>query len=368
MVERSRLLRLAGLAVSLGSLALTVGACQTRRVDHTAEITSLVEAPRPQDVKPSGFIAVSDKERTGLPVSEPKPYRLGIGDLVEMKVLLPTTVPGLESAVTGPVKEDGTLYIPVARKVEALDKTTSEVEEAIVERLKDYVSAPLVSVEVVSYRARMCRVVGEGVTAEQYFAVDGQLTLLGALIKAGATKNEKADRDEAYLIRKGKVHPFSIAAMVGQGDPSGDFILEQGDHVVVPNLRERQDFVYVFGQVGKAGRFEMDRERKAGGRSKMTLMGAVALAGGVTEATVDCDRICIFRGGWRDVTVFHLGVPELFQYGDSIALQPGDRVYVASSKMAKFNMGLNQFLPFLSGVGSAASLIITADAVRNSFK
>ncbi len=221
-------------------------------------------------------------------------------------------------------------------------------------------SDPLVSVEVTTFRARLCRVVGEGVTEEQFMPVDGKLTLLGALIKAGATKNEKADRDEAYLIRNHKVHPFSIAAMVGQGDPSGDFLIEEGDHIVVPSLHERQDFVYVYGQVAKPGRFEMDREKKFGARGKLTLMGAVGMAGGVKRGeSVDCNRICLFRGGWQDVKVFHLGVGELMQYGESIALQPGDRVYVAASDFAKFNMGLNLFLPFLSGASSAASLVIS---------
>lgn len=368
MVHRSRLLRTAARATSLGALALVFGACQSRRVDHTAEVASLVEASKPPESKIYGFQPVSDRERSGLPVTEPAPYRLGVGDVVEVKVLLPSTVAGLEGAISGPVKQDGNLYIPVARKIEALDKTTSEVEEAIIDRLKDYVSSPLVSVEVTSYRARTCRVVGEGVTEEQYLVVDGRLTLLGALIRAGATKNERADRQEAYLIRDRKVHPFSIAAMVAQGDPSGDFVLQEGDHVVVPSMRERKDFVYVFGQVAHAGRFDMDHERRVGSPGRMTLMGAIGLAGGLNEATVDCNRICIFRGGWQDVQVFQLGVGDLFQHGESIALQPGDRVFVATSDVAKFNMGLNQFLPFISGASSAANLILTGAALKNLAK
>jgi polysaccharide export outer membrane protein len=185
-----------------------------------------------------------------------------------------------------------------------------------------------------------------------------------ALSLAGALQNEKADRDEAYLIRDNKVHPFSIAAMVSKADSSADFILEQGDHVVVPSIRERLDFVYVFGQVMHPGRIEMDHEKRFGARGQMTLMGAVGMAGGVNEATVDCDRICVFRGGWRDLHVFHLGVNELNDYGESIALEPGDRVFVAASKAAQFNMGLNQFLPFLSGASSAVSLVINADTLR----
>lgn len=351
-------------ATSVVSVLFGVGACQSRLTDHSADITQLVETgPRTPRKATSGFELVGAKERSGLPVGPPKPYLLGVGDVVDVKLLLPTNQPMLEGTLTGPIKEDGSLYLPVVRKVEAKDKTALEVETEITERLKEYVQDPIVSVEVAQFRARKARVVGEGVEVEQYLPVDGKLTLLSALIQAGATRKPMADREEAYLIRDQKVHPFSINAMVGRGDPSGDFVLAEGDHIVVPSLRDRQDFVYVLGQVLRPGRFEMDHKGRPGYQGRMTLMGAIGQAGGVLEATADCDRVCIFRGSWNTLKVYTLAVPDLYRDGEAIYLEPGDRIYVASSDFAKFNMGLNQFLPFLSGIGNSVSLGLSAKAL-----
>jgi polysaccharide export outer membrane protein len=346
----------------LGALLLPLG-CRTAAVDHPDAVDSLIGWKPSKPAKPSAFESVSALERSGLPESAPGPYRLGVGDVVEVRVLSPTGVQGFETSVVGPVKDDGSLYLPSARRVEALGKTTQELELAVAEKLAGFARDPLVSAEVTAHRARLCRVVGEGVEEEQFLPADGRLTLLQALIKAGATRKLVADREEAYLIRAGKVHPFSIAAMVEQGDPSADFVLAESDHVVVPSVRERKDFVYVFGQVAKPGRIDMDPGRRPADRGCMTLMGAVGMAGGVLDATADCNRICIFRGGYRDVRVFRIGVHELYQFGESIALEPGDRVYVAASDFARFSMGLQQFLPILTSVGTTTALVLSVEAL-----
>jgi protein involved in polysaccharide export with SLBB domain len=321
----------------LGGLLLPLGSCHSRAIDHSADIAALVEGPKAPESKPSPFEPVRTKERVALAPTEAKPYRLGVGDTVQVKVVIPTTAAGYEAPVSATVKDDGNLYLPIARKVEAKDKTTVEVEEEIVEKLKDYVNAPLVNVEVTNFKARQCRIVGEGVDQEQFIPVDGHLTLLQALIKSGATRKVLADREEAYILRGGKVHPFSIAAIVEQGDTAGDVILEEGDHIVVPSLREREEFVFVLGQVAHPGRFEMDHKARPGHQGHLTLMDAIGLAGGFVEGGVDCNRICVFRGGWRNLKVYQVGVNDIYRDGGAIALEPGDRVYAAPNAAAKFN-------------------------------
>jgi hypothetical protein len=96
---------------------------------------------------------------------------------------------------------------------------------------------------------------------------------------------------------------------------------------------------------------------------RMTLINAIGLAEGVVEGAVDCNKICVFRGGYRDLRVFHLGVQDLYAYGDSIALMPGDRVYVAPNEFAKFNMGLQQFLPVLGTLGTSVGIVLSGAAL-----
>ena len=112
----------------------------------------------------------------------------------------------------------------------------------------------------------------------------------------------------------------------------------------------------------------MEHKGRPGYEGRLTLMGAVGMAGGLAEATADCDRICVFRGSFKDVRVYTLGVPDLFRDGESIALEPGDRIYVGVTEWARFNMSLNQLLPFLSGMTSAISLGLSAAALREAYK
>lgn len=352
-------------------LALALGACRARGIDHSADVAELVTAPTPPDDNPSGFEPVAAKERTGLPTDPPSPYLIGVGDVLKVRVLGTSGEAMLDAPLDLPVRADGAVAVPILGKLQAKDKPVEEVEEAVRVALQGNATLKKnleASVEVAEFRARRCRIVGDGVDKEQYLTVNGRLTLLEALIEAGATRNKLADRDEAYLIRAGKVHPFSIAAMVGQGDASGDFVLAEGDHVVVPSLRERQDYVYVLGQVREPGRFEMQHTGQPGRRGRMSLMGAVAMAGGFIEGTVDCDQVCIFRGGYQNLRVFHVGVNDIYRDGDAIALLPGDRVYVSPNGAAKFNQALSQFLPALSGAGTAISLGLSSAALYETAK
>lgn len=357
--------------VTATAMVCALGACRSRAIDHSADVAALVSAPPPPDDNPSGFEPVAAKERAGLPADPAPPYLIGVGDVVRIRVLGTSGEAMLDAPLDLPVRADGAVAIPVLGKLQAKDKPVEEVEEAVRAALQANATLKKnldASVEVAEFRARRCRVVGDGVDKEQYLTVNGRLTLLEALIEAGATRNKLADRDEAYVIRAGKVHPFSIAAMVGAGDPSADFVLAEGDHVVVPSLKDRQDFVYVLGQVREPGRFEMEHKAMPGHRGRLSLMGAVAMAGGFVEGTVDCDQICIFRGGYQNLRVFHVGVNDIYRDGEAIALLPGDRVYVSPNGAAKFNQALSQFLPALSGAGTAISLGLSSAALYETAK
>ena len=68
--------------------------------DHRVDVTQLVQGGPKAPLKGnSGFELVSDQERIGLPTSEPKPYLLGVGDVLDVKVLLPTNQQGVVPAI-----------------------------------------------------------------------------------------------------------------------------------------------------------------------------------------------------------------------------------------------------------------------------
>jgi hypothetical protein len=210
-------------AVTATAMLFALGACRSRGVDHSADVAALVSAPPPADDSPSGFEPVAAR-RAGLPTEPPAPYLIGVGDVV-IRILGTSGEAMLDAPLDLPVRADGAVAIPILGKLQAKDKPVDKVEEAVRVALQGNATLKKnldVSVEVAEFRARRCRVVGDGVDKEQYLTVNGRLTLLEALIEAGATRTKLADRDEAYVIR-GEGAPLQHRGVIGQGDPSADF-------------------------------------------------------------------------------------------------------------------------------------------------
>lgn len=72
--------------------------------------------------------------------------------------------------------------------------------------------------------------------------------------------------------------------------------------------------------------------------------------------------MCPFGGGWRKVRVFHPDVSESHRYGESIALESGDRIHVAATNAARFEVRLGQFLPSVSGALGFTVLLLSVAA------
>ena len=97
----------------------------------------------------------------------------------------------------------------------------------------------------------------------------------------------------------------------------------------------------------------------------LTLAAAIAAVGGLDLDYAAQDQIRIFRGGWKYPRAFTLSSSEVYKYGESICLQPGDRILVAPSGNATWGRSLKQFLPAISGAASLAAVALSAAALAN---
>lgn len=182
------------------------------------------------------------------------------------------------------VEGDGSFTFPLIGRVKAAGQTLRSVEDELKKRLEDgYLRNPQVTVAIESYQSQRIFILGE-VRAPGSYALSGDMTLIEALSRAGATTPSAAD--EILIVRPapgkqaGPTMPdqaddSSVIHVnirdLQEGDLSKNVILKDGDTVVVPKAQA----VYVFGQVRQPGAYAIEKGT--------TVLQALSLAGGVTD-------------------------------------------------------------------------------------
>jgi protein involved in polysaccharide export with SLBB domain len=338
---------------------------------HPGDLQALVAESR--DPPADGFRPLAAAELEGVRLDAPLPYRLGIGDVVHVAVPGSIDFKGFGETSQGDVvgtrvKDDGNVYLPILRKVPALGRTALELQDHIQSQLD---AGPLkgafVSVDVLEYRSQACHVFGQ-VVHPGAIPVDGRLTLRDALGRAGGVNMAEAELEEAYVVRDARhVLPISLADVFYRAHPLGAMPMQDGDVVFVPHRSDRQDHVYVLGEVMTPKAVEMRRGvGPTGGPTpaRLTLVDAVAEAGGLKRETADHDCVRIFRGTCGDVRAFTISANEIWRFGEGILLHPGDRVLVAPTEQADYRLALETAMPLLQGAGALVGLGLTVDALR----
>lgn len=141
-------------------------------------------------------------------------YRLGSGDKVRIIVFGQTDLSG-EFSLDG----SGAISMPLVGKIEALNLTTAQLEQAIATRLKDgYLNDPRVSAQVLNFRPFF--ILGEVNKPGEYPYADG-MTILKAVATAGG-HTYRADQRRVFIKRaeggKEEAVPVTSSTPVHPGD------------------------------------------------------------------------------------------------------------------------------------------------------
>jgi len=164
-----------------------------------------------------------------------KEYRIGVDDTIQINVWR-----NPELSVTGPVRPDGKISMPLIGDVRAAGYTPEEVAEAIRKKLKNFVRDPNVTLMVTdlqshAYLTRL-RVTG-AVNTQSSLNYRQGMTVLDAILAAGGV-NDFAEPDSTKLFRKiaGKVRVISIylGDILYKGELETNIQLRPGDILTVP--------------------------------------------------------------------------------------------------------------------------------------
>lgn len=236
----------------------------------------------------------------------PPVIKFGIGDVVSVTIFeaaagglfIPSEAgvrPGnfvqLPNQVVDP---DGNISIPYAGAIRALDRTPAEVQQSIVNALRNRAIEPQVVVALVTQNTSLISILGEVNTPVRLPASAAGEKILDEITRAGGPKGQGFDT-WVMLERNGKRATIPFGALVYE--PTNNIYARPNDTIYV--YREPQTFV-AFGASGAQGQFNFDAWR-------ISLAEAVAKAGGLNDTLADPASVFVYRGESRQ-TAERLGL------------------------------------------------------------
>jgi polysaccharide export outer membrane protein len=296
---------------------------------------------------------------------------IGVGDVVEI------SVPAIEELRSRMVRiaGDGTIALPFIGKMDAAGLTEEELQQKLVERLKQYMYSPRVIVFVKEYRSRQVAVLGAVPKPGLYNMTNGADTLLDVLSQAGGIA-PGAD-PKLYLIpaepaEKGRLTQIAstMPQSLLQQDPT-PLILKRtdpilidvkqlsfggnqqylslpvrpGDVIMVPSGGQ----VLVEGWVEKPGAYGLS--------PGLTVAGVVVQAGGPLYPA-EVNTVKVIRAEIGGSKSFIYADLEKIKRGDSpdIGLQGGDIVEVSAQTSKLVAYGLYRFFTTVVNIGVGGNI------------
>jgi polysaccharide export outer membrane protein len=180
----------------------------------------------------AGLAGVAEAGDTKQPVPGERDYRLGPEDVIDVFVW---KEPDLSTSVV--IRPDGKISLPLANELQASGKTAGELQEEIAERLRVYLTKPIVNVMVKQINSLKISVLGE-VRKPDVYRIKNRVTVLDAIAMAGGF-TDLARPNRVIVLRNTASGPQRIKINVKQT------VADDGGF---PFYLQAQDTVYVEGR------------------------------------------------------------------------------------------------------------------------
>lgn len=318
----------------------------------------------------------------------PTKIRFGIGDVVSVTIFeasagglfIPSEAgvrPG--NFVTIPdqtVDNDGNISVPYAGLVRAAGRFNGEIQQDIVNRIKNRAIEPQVVVALAQQRTSLVSVFGEVNTPVRYpAAASGAMDrITDAITRAGGIK---AQGFETWVMLQRGTRRATVPFANLVYEASNNIYVQPGDRIYV--YREQQKFL-AYGAAGQQGQFNFDAWR-------INLAEAVGKAGGLVDALADPGTVYLYRAEPREVAQL-LGVDvtkfpgELIPVIFSISFRdPGgyflatnfqmrnqDIVYIANATSVEVTKFLIYLNAWMATVNNGITLGSDAITLRNQIR
>jgi polysaccharide export outer membrane protein len=293
-----------GLLVALGGCALLPG-------DGPASLEIRSEIPYP-DSLPYGFVRITPAVNKILENDAPRltqfkdrqnrasDLRFGVGDVVSVTIFEASTgglfIPSEAGVRPGnfitlpnqAVDNLGNISVPYAGNIRARGRTRVELQDAIVEALKNRAIEPQVVVSVITQQTSLINVLGDVRSAGRLPATAEGERILDTITRAGGLNGPGTDK-WVMLERSGRraLAPFQALLYA----PANNLYVHPNDLIYVWN--DPQTFLS-FGALGTQQQIPF-------GVWRISLAEAVAKAGGLNDNRSDPASVFLYRGETREV-------------------------------------------------------------------
>jgi polysaccharide export outer membrane protein len=232
--------------------------------------------------------------------SRPRDIRFGIGDIVNVTVFeassgglfIPAEAgvrPGnFVSIPSQAVDVNGNISIPYGGAIRARGRTAVELQQAIVDSIKDRAIEPQVIVSLADQRTSLISVLGDVGRPSRIPAALTPERILDAITRAGGPAGP--GQDEWVMLERGgrrALSPFGALLY----EPANNILVHPDDTIYL--YREPQTFL-MFGAVG-------NQQQIPFGIWRLSLAEAVAKAGGLVDGAADPASVFLYRGETREV-------------------------------------------------------------------
>src|SRR3974377_1449117 len=194
-----------------------------------------------------------------------------------------------------PIDTDGNISIPYAGKIRAAGRTPVQVQDAIVDALKNRAIEPQVVVSIVNQNSSLITVLGDVGTPSRFPANYNAEHILDTVARAGGPRGNAFD---VWVLlerdHKRDIVPFGALLYEPQYN---NIWTHPNDTMYV--YTEPQTFV-AFGASGSQGQFQF-------GAWRISLAEAVAKAGGLSDSAAEPGYVFLYRGETPQV-VGHVGI------------------------------------------------------------
>ena len=318
--------------------------------------------------------------------SRPKDIRFGDGDIVTVTIFeassgglfIPAEAgvrPG--NFITIPaqaVDVNGNITVPYAGAIRARGRTQVEIQQAIVDALKDRAIEPQVVVSTAEQRTSLITVLGD---VGRPGRIPAQLTperILDTISRAGGTVGPGPD-EWVMLERDGRRGLSPFGALIY--DPANNVYIHPNDIIYV--YREPQTFL-TFGALGT-------QQQLPFGAWRITLAEAVAKGGGLSDAQADPASVFLYRGETRDVAeamgvdcspfqgpiipvIYNINFrnPASYFLATTFEMRNKDVIYVSNSVSVEATKFLTYVRTVTATVNDPVNYAINAYTLRNLLK
>ena len=299
------------------------------------------------------------------------PITLSSGDVLKIKIA-ESKEGGLFAPLLGGgtafdnvrVDYKGTISLPYAGRVKVAGLEPQEVEGRIRARLAGVAFEPQVYVEIISDRGSSVLVSGEVKLAGRFSLLEGPLTLIDAISKAGGPT--KAPHLIDVVIRRGKsVKRIPLSTIMGGANQQ----IRAGDEI---SLVSASKVFNALGATKTTGQFEFSSPHP-------TLMDALSQVGGLDNNTSSTTGVFVFRlreskawldadNRWQEGSVifkFDMSKPEMMFIAQAFGMRNDDTVYVTVAPAIEWQKQLQPIALTISTLKSGISLKTSISTIGN---